>query len=143
MTIDLCHKLKTIIMTTNRLFSIACGALVWVLGVSVYLLSYSFPIIENFDLQSNMALVLAIIPSAGLGTYLFYKKGRMKPSVLALTFVLMATLLDILITVPLFIIPTGGSYSAFFGDPMFYIIIVKFYFSVLYFGKYIIQKPAI
>ncbi|MDG5491308.1 hypothetical protein [Psychroserpens sp. SPM9] len=129
-------------MITNRLFSIALGVLVWALGVSFYLLSFNFPLIDNIELQSNIVLVLAIIPSACLGTYLFYLKRRMKPSALALTFVLMATLLDILITVPVFIIPAGGSYSEFFGDPMFYIIVVEFYYIVQYFGTYMLKKVA-
>lgn len=127
-------------MIANRLFSIALGAFVWTLGVSFFLLSFNFPILDNIELQSNIALVLGIIPSACLGTYLFYIYGRMKPSVLALTFVLIAALLDILITVPVFIIPAGGSYSDFFGDPMFYIIVVEFYFIVQYFGTYLLKK---
>ncbi len=129
-------------MLSNRLLSIALGALVWVLAVSVYLLSFYFPFLEDIELQTNIALVLAIIPSACIGTYLFYNNGQMKPSVLALTFVLIATLLDVLITVPVFIIPAGGSYSGFFGDHMFYIIVVEFYFIVLYHGTYITQKVA-
>ena len=35
---------------------------------------------------SNIVLALALIPSASLGTFLFYKKGYLKPSVLALIF---------------------------------------------------------
>ncbi|MBU2973243.1 hypothetical protein KO513_02565 [Zobellia sp. B3R18] len=66
----------------------------------------------------------------------------MRPSILALTFVLIATILDIFITVPVFIIPTGGSYATFFGDPMFFIIIVEFFFTVVYFRKYTLQKTA-
>ncbi|MUH36939.1 hypothetical protein D9O36_13885 [Zobellia amurskyensis] len=129
-------------MTTSRLLSIVYGAFVWILGVSVYLLSFSFPLLDNVELQSSIALFLGIIPSACLGTYLFYKKGRMRPCVLALTFVLIATILDIFITVPVFIIPTGGSYATFFGDPMFFIIIVEFFFTVVYFRKYTLQKTA-
>lgn len=130
-------------MTTDRIFSFVFGTLVWVLMVSIYLLSFNFPIIENLELQSNIALVLAIIPSACLGTHLFYQKGQMKPSALALTFILIATLLDIIITIPVFIIPAGGSYSVFFSDPMFYIIIVMFYLIVLNYGTYRLKKVAL
>ncbi len=129
-------------MTTNRLLSISCAVLVWTLGVSAYLFSFNFPVFKNIELQSNIVLVLAIIPSACLGTYLFYRKGQMKPNTLALTFVLIAALLDVLITVPVFIIPSGGSYSDFFGNPMFYTIVVEFYFIVLYFGKHLTQKAT-
>ena len=65
------------------------------------------------------------------------QKKYKRPSSLALTFIIVVTVLDTLITIPLFIIPNGGSYSAFFGDPMFYTIVVEFYFIVLYFGNYL------
>lgn len=127
-------------MTRNRLLSLVCAILGWILGVSVYLLSFFIPVLENPEQQANIVLVLAIIPIACLGTYLFYKKGQMKPSALALTFVLVAVLLDALITVPVFVIPAGGSYLAFFADPMFYTIVVVYYFIAYYFGKHLTQK---
>jgi uncharacterized RDD family membrane protein YckC len=64
----------------------------------------------------------------------------MKPSSLALIFIVVAIILDVLITVPVFIIPNEGSYSKFFGDPIFYTIVVEFYFTVLYFGNYLTKK---
>lgn len=127
-------------MTNNTFLSIVCGALVWLLGVSFYLASFYVPIIEDPDKQANIVLVLVLVPSACLGTYLFYKKGKMKPALLALTFVVVAALLDSLITVPVFIVPEGGSHASFFSDPMFYVIAVEFYFIVLYFGKYLHQN---
>lgn len=127
-------------MISKTLFSIVCAILVWILGVSFYLLSFYVPILENPELQSNIVLVIAIIPSACLGTYLFYKKGYIKPSALALTFVIVATILDALITVPVFVIPNGGSYSEFFGDPMFYTIVVELYFIVLYYGNHLTKN---
>ncbi|WP_223033496.1 DUF5367 family protein [Hanstruepera marina] len=127
-------------MISKNLFSILCGILVWILGVSFYLLSFYVPILENPELQSNIALALGIIPSAGIGTYVFYTKSHIKPSLLGLTFVMVATLLDVIITVPVFIIPNGGSYSEFFGDPMFYTIVVEFYLIVFYFGKHLTQN---
>ncbi len=114
--------------------------LIWILVVSFYLLSFSIPVLENSDLQSNIILALAIIPSASLGTYLFYKKHFRQPSILALTFIAVSIVLDSLVSVPLFIIPDGGSYATFFGDPMFYILVVEFYFIVLYFGNYLMKK---
>lgn len=127
-------------MIRKNLFSIVCGMLVWILGVSFYLLSFYASILENPELQSNIVLALGIIPSAYLGTYLFYTKSYIKPSVLGLTFVIVATLLDVIITVPVFIIPNGGSYSEFFRDPMFYTIVVEFYFIVFYFGNHLTNK---
>ncbi|EZH75255.1 hypothetical protein ATO12_00320 [Aquimarina atlantica] len=127
-------------MISKKLFSIICAIVVWILGISFYLLSHSVPILENPERQSNIVLVLVIIPSAWLGTYVFYKYNYMKPSSLALTFVLVAITLDVLVTVPVFVIPNGGSYSDFFGNPMFYTIVVEFYFTVLYFGNHLTKK---
>ncbi|WP_406683405.1 hypothetical protein N1F78_12050 [Seonamhaeicola sp. MEBiC1930] len=127
-------------MIRKNLFSIVCGMLVWILGVSFYLLSFYVHILENPILQSNVVLALGIIPSACLGTYLFYLKSYIKPSALGLTFVIVATLLDLIITVPVFIISNGGSYTDFFGDPMFFTIIVEFYFIVFYFGNHLTNK---
>ncbi len=127
-------------MIRKKLFSIACALIVWVIGVSFYLLSYYIPILENPERQSNIILALAIIPSACFGTYLFYKKEQMNPSYLALTFIIVAVSMDALITVPLFIIPSGGDHASFFGDPFFYILVVEFYFTVLYYGNYLTKK---
>ncbi|MCK8481683.1 DUF5367 family protein [Psychroserpens algicola] len=127
-------------MINSRVFSIICASLVWVLGLSFYLISFKFSILESPEQQANIVIALAIIPSACLGTYLFYKKATMKPASLALTFVIVATLLDALITVPVFVIPNGGSHASFFKDPMFYTIIVEFYFLVFYFGTHLTQN---
>ncbi|WP_339708247.1 DUF5367 family protein [uncultured Kriegella sp.] len=124
----------------NRISSILYAILVWVLGVSFYLGSFYVPLLENQEQQANIALAIGIIPSALLATYLYYRKRKMKPAILALTFVSIAVLLDVLITVPVFVIPAGSSYSAFFRNPMFYTIVVEFYFIVFFFGIHLIQK---
>ena len=127
-------------MIKTMLYSTVYGVLVWILGLSFYLVSFYIPVLENSELQSNIVLATAIIPCASLGTYLFYKKNYRKPSLLALTFIAVSIVLDSLITVPLFIIPNGGSYSTFFGDPTFYILVVEFYFTILFFGDYLIKN---
>lgn len=124
----------------NNLLSSACAVLVWVLGVSFYLGSFYVPIIENPEKQANIILAIGIIPSAVLGSYLFYCKGKMKPSKLAFMFVVTAVLLDVLITIPVFVMPEGGSYSEFFKNPMFYGIVLEFYLLVFYFGNYLNQR---
>ncbi|WP_460190094.1 hypothetical protein [Urechidicola sp. KH5] len=127
-------------MINKIVYSITCAILVWVLGVSCYYLSSFLTILENTELQSNIVLVLAIVPCASIGTYLFYKKSFIKPSVLALIFIGVSIVLDALVTVPMFIIPNGGSFSEFFGDAIFYTLVVEFYFIVLYYGNYLTQK---
>jgi len=129
-------------MINKNLFSVVCAVLVWILGVCAYLLSFYVPLLENLDLQANLVLALALIPSTCLGTYLFYRKSYMKPFLLALVFIVVITIMDASITVPVFLIPHGGSYSEFFGDPKFYLIALELYLVALYFGKYLTNKKT-
>lgn len=129
-------------MINKNLFSIVCAILIWVLGLCAYLLSFYIPVLENQDLQANIVLASALIPSACLGTYVFYKKSYLKPVALALVFIMVITILDACITVPVFIIPNGGSYPQFFGDPKFYAIALELYLIVLYFGNYLTNKAT-
>lgn len=130
-------------MIKENLLGILCGILVWILGISFYLLSLYVPILENTELQSNIVLVLGIVPSACIGTNLFYNNSYVKPSQLGLTFVIVAWLLDAIITVPVFIIPNGGSYSEFFGDIMFYTITVELYFIAFYYGSLLTKRSKV
>lgn len=127
-------------MTTDRFLSIACAILVWIIGVSFYLLSYYIPVLDDPERQANIVLAAGIIPSVCLGSYLFYKRGQMKASTLAVTFVLSAIFLDAMVTVPVFVIPSGGSYSAFFSDPIFYVIAVELFLVTYYFSRFLNQN---
>ncbi len=127
-------------MIHNKTRAILSAIMVWILGVTAFLLSNLFSVLSNPDLQANITLVLAIIPSVCLGTMVYYKRGKIIPSNLAWIFMGTAAALDMLITVPTFIIPAGGSYTEFFSDPMFYIIMVEFYFITTYSGNYFIKK---
>ncbi len=127
-------------MIHNKTRAILSAIMVWILGVTSFLLSYSFSVLSNPDVQANITLTLGIIPSVCLGTFVYYKKGSITPSNLAFIFMGTAAALDMIITVPMFIIPAGGSYAEFFNDPMFYIIMVEFYFITTYSGNYFIKK---
>lgn len=124
-------------MRSNQLLSIITAIIVWLLGVSFYLVSFQLSILKNVEVQANIILALGIVPSVYLGTYLFYKKASLKPSYLALTYIGIAAILDALITVPLFVIPAGGSHLEFFSNPVFYLIVVEMYVLVFYFGNHL------
>jgi len=49
---------------------------------------------------------------------------------------LVAGLLDALITVPVFIIPAGGTYASFFGDPGFWLIGLLYIITVAGYARY-------
>jgi hypothetical protein len=107
--------------------AIIIGAIIWIIGVSLYSLSFYIPIIENAELQANLILTLAVIPLVWFGAKAYYKKGNNTNGLLVgLTFFLTAAFLDAVITVPYLIIPNGGSYKQFFTDLGFWLIGLEF-----------------
>ncbi len=127
-------------MIRKFIFSIACAILIWILGVCSYLLSFDVPILDDTDLQANMVLALMLIPSACLGTYLFYRRSYLKPYVLAMLSVFVIVILDACFTVPVFLIPIGIGYSEFFSDPKFYAIAIELFLIITLFGKHLTKK---
>lgn len=116
------------------LTSTAYASMTWFIGVCIYLASYSIPILDAPELQANIALAITMIPNACLGTYLFYRKATLPPFWLGVLFVAVAVVLDALVTVPLFIVPDGGTYQEFFGNYSFYLIASEYFLAVLIFG---------
>lgn len=124
----------------NNLLSIIYALLAWVIGVSFYLVSFYLPVLKNAEMQANITLAFSIFPAAYLSTTLFYRNGSIKPISLAIRFVLTATLLDTLFTVPIFVIPAGGSYQSFFSNPSFYLIAAEYFLITILFSKKFINK---
>lgn len=112
-------------MKTRRAISIGAG--IWFLGVGAFLLSYSIPVMDNADQQGNLVLFLLVGPLVWFGSRIYYKTGSKTHGYLVgQTFLLTAAFLDALLTVPLLIIPAGGSHFEFFTDPGFWIIALEF-----------------
>ncbi|MGB5203272.1 MAG: DUF5367 family protein [Eudoraea sp.] len=114
--------------------ALIAAAIVWTLGVTAYILSDFVKIVDNPDLQANVVLTLALIPSAILGTKFYYKNGAHTNGFkLGVFMFLIAICLDAIITVPVFIIPAGGDHHSFFSDPglwfigLEYILVVGIY----------------
>lgn len=96
---------------------------IYVLGITAYLASFLFPLMEDPELQANLILMIAIAPAALLGGHLYYRRGHWTHGfVLGCALFASAIVLDAVITVPLFIIPNGGNHISFFGDPGFWLI---------------------
>lgn len=103
------------------------GAITWTLAVTAFTASYFIPFLSDPDLQANLVLSIALIPSASIGAHLYYRKGyHTNGFILGATMFLMAMILDALITVPVFIIPFGGNHFTFFTDPGFWMIAVEY-----------------
>lgn len=107
------------------------AGIIWTLGVTAFIASYFVPIMPDPDVQANWTLSLVLIPLATLGAHIYYRKGHTTNGfVLGFSMFLVALILDVLITVPFLILPNGGTYTSFFGDPNFWFLAAE-YISVV------------
>lgn len=117
--------------------AIVAALIVWLLGVSAYTLSFFFSFMADPELQANIVLVVALIPCAWLGAYFYYKNGAQTHGLrLGTSMFAIAMFLDALITVPVFILPQGGSYVSFFTDPGFWFIAFLYITVVVVYWKF-------
>lgn len=125
--------------------AILIGIAIWVLAVSIYTLSFEFQILEDPNQQANMVLFTAVLPLVWLGSYIYYKKGsKTHGYFLGQVFLLVAAILDAIVTVPLFVIPNGGNHYTFFTDPGFWIIALELVgVAVLYYYIKVYPKTSI
>ena len=114
--------------------AISIGIIIWIVGVSVFTLSSYISILDDAEQQANMLLFISVMPLVWFGAKQYYKKDANTHGYwVGQTFFLTATALDALITVPVFIIPNGGSYYQFFTDLGFWLIGFEFItITVLY-----------
>ena len=116
------------------------AVIVWILGVSVYSGSFFFELMEDPELQANILLTLTVIPIAVFGAYFYYRKGHKTNGFkLGIAMFITAMVLDALITVPLFIIPLGGSHLTFFADPGFWLIGVEYILAIWFYWRFSVQ----
>jgi len=53
---------------------IAIGIIIWIIGVSIYTLSFYIPILKDSEFQANILLSLGMLLVVWFGTKLFYRK---------------------------------------------------------------------
>lgn len=104
------------------------GALIWLLGVLSFTISFYIPVLKNVELQANLVLFIALVPIVWLGSSIYYRRKDTFSHGLRIGFAFftIAALLDSMITVPMLIIPHGGSYYEFFMDIGFWLIGLEF-----------------
>ena len=96
------------------------GLIIWILGVSIFLLSYFMPIMDDLDFQANLVLSLAVIPLVWMGSWFYYfKDATTHGLVVGTLFFLTSALMDALITVPYMMAPYGETHYSFFTAPGF------------------------
>jgi len=117
--------------------------IVYILGILAFVGSYFIPIMNDTELQANLVLAIAIIPAAYLGAHIYYKKRHSTHGfVLGIAMFSAAIILDAAITVPLFIIPNGGSHLSFFGDPGFWLIGLEYILAVMAYWRFKVVKTT-
>ena len=123
---------------------IISSLIVYLIAIVAFVSSYYYPILSDADLQANYVLSIAIIPAALIGAHIYYRKGHdVNGFILGVSMFLVAIVLDAFITVPLFIMPYGGSYSSFFIDPGFWLIGIEYIIAVAAFWKIKIARKKI
>jgi hypothetical protein len=116
----------------KQIRAIGIGIIIWLIGVSMYTVSFYIPILEDPELQANILLSLGILPVVWFGAKLYYRKrSTIKGYWLGLIFFLTAGVLDALITVPYLIVPTGGTYYDFFTAIGFWLIGMEFILTTI------------
>lgn len=112
--------------------AIFIGIGIWVLGILAFTLSSSISVLNDPELQGNLALSIALIPIVSLGSKVYFKKySKANPFLIGLIFFAIAFVLDALITVPVLMKPYGVSHSDFFLSIPFWLIAVEFYAIVI------------
>lgn len=108
-----------------RLF--VSAAIVWLLELVVYLGSYAVSTSLSPALQANIALCIAAPLFIWLAAIYYYSSGLRTVGFMAgIGIFVIAGSFDAIITVPVFILPEGGTYEEFFTDPWFWVIGIEF-----------------
>lgn len=107
--------------------TIGIGIIIWIIGITIYSVSFYIPLSEDLELQANILLSLGILPVIWYGAKLYYQQNSStKGYLLGFAFFSIAAVLDATITIPYLIIPNGGSYYDFFMAFGFWLIGLEF-----------------
>lgn len=129
--------------TLNFKHALISSLVVYILGITAYMGSYFVPVMEDQALQANLVLMFAIVPAVLLGSKLYYRRGHTTSGLpLGMVMFLGAMVLDAIITVPLLIMPYGGTHLTFFSDPGFWLIALEYIMVVMVYSKFKLRQVA-
>jgi len=118
--------------------AILIGALLWVLIFVEWSIIIFAPVLKDLGNWQYLIHYLVLIPIVYFGVKYYYKNmDRANGFVLGLVMLAAGLILDAAITVPLFTIPQGTGYVAFFTAPLMLIGYAEF---VVISGVYWIKK---
>lgn len=111
----------------NFIRALFIGILIWIIGVTAFTVFFEIPFLEDSYLQANIGLAIVVPFLVWIGAKMYYRKGALTHGIVTGLIMLTASAaLDALITVPMLIIPFGGSYASFFGSLDFWLIAAEF-----------------
>ena len=113
----------------NLTRALKAAGIAWTLGVASFVSAFLLPT-SNPDLVANTVLFCAVPLVATVGARFYYQQAESNGFVLGLFMFTVAGSLDAIITVPLLIMPAGGTYQSFYGDPGFWIIGIEYVAAV-------------
>ncbi len=100
------------------------GSVVWILISITFMILTFIPVIKESLNQQALVVAILIVPYSLFGAYLYYKDGNKHNGLLlGIIMVVVALLLDALITVPFIEIPSGGSYISFYFYPVLWVFV--------------------
>ncbi|MDF1695201.1 MAG: hypothetical protein P1U56_05190 [Saprospiraceae bacterium] len=84
----------------KKLKSIGIGFIIWVLEISIYTVSFYFPILEDLELQANILQFLGVLPLVWFEEKQYFRiQDTSKRYWLGVSYFLLATVLDALFSV--------------------------------------------
>ena len=111
-------------MRMNFLKIALAGMVVWLLVITTFtVLPYVAIVKESMTLQSLVVVSLMPLYSS-IGSWIYYRRTGSNHGVwVGVCASLTALLMDVMITVPFFEIPNGGSYGQFFSSPVLWLLV--------------------
>ena len=125
--------------------NITAGAILWSLIFLSFTIMEFIPTLKEATELQNGIILLLLVPFLLLSLKYFYRReDRSHGLRFGLVTIITSLSLDALITVPLVIMPKGGSYRTFFTDPGLVVMgMVIFLVSFLYWRFRIKEKQTI
>ncbi len=116
--------------------AILAGIIVWIFIFITFSIMSSIPIIKDSEIQQNLIIYILLFPYVLFGIRFYYKKEQQTNGfIIGLIMAFTSIILDALITVPLVIIPHGGSYASFFSSPFLGVTFILFLGIVFFYWK--------
>lgn len=124
--------------------AILTGVIIWILiFISFTLMSFIPNLKDELTLQNSIIYIL-LIPITYIGVRFYCKKEQTTSGLkIGLITIITSLILDALITVPLVIIPNGGSYTSFYSDPFLIFMVTEILILFFLFWKFKFQKNSL